>query len=607
MVEFQIGLYVFLVGEIPGVFLLCGDALLVLVETGEAVFHQLRHLPGFQRLPDEGMAAAYLGQACAVGDEHRFPELHGLDDGQPESLSLAGEEECLAIPVQPYLLLLADFSAEEGVAGGQGFDLLADVPGVAEVVVPADVEVVVGEEGHHVHQFLEILLLPYLSDGEKERPLPYECGSLPLAPLYVLHAVVDNSGLLLPTQAELLLNLFSHILGDGGDGICPVDGSLQLDVVFHPAEPPPFRQVVEVVYGQDVFSASPASPFQLLLVGGVPQVHGGQAFPEVFVELPPEVGGGYLRGEFPVAVGGQQIVEMQRAVVLLGKQSGVVVLQLSEAAAVIVDFGQIQKYCWFFHDVLWLKETGCHGFQPLPDPVGGDEAHSLLVAHSPAALFGQRDEVVGADAGEPLPLVGQPDVLGDVGRENGEGGHLQGLRHVPRAALVAEKELAVAEQGAQVGQRRCLDVGEDMRVVPQFPLVPQCGLPFLSREVEDDLSVKIPDNSLENVPHIFAGPHLVLQSGGGSGHDDGFGEVNASLLHQRAVFLLPLFWDIEPEIRAFLYGSYRREGVEEHVVLLQAASRTLLVVGNPVVQYPLPVFLPASYSERRGQGEEGEP
>ena len=113
-----------------------------------------------------------------------------------------------------------------------------------------------------------------------------------------------------------------------------------------------------------------------------------------------------------------------------------------------------------------------------------------------------------------------------------------------------KSQLLISAQRA--GSEGGFDIGENMGVILQFLLVTKGDFLFLTGKIEDNLCVKVLDDSSENVFHILAGPYLVLQSGSRRCHDDGTGKINSLFLHKRVVVFFLLPGDIKAEFTAFL-------------------------------------------------------
>ena len=147
--------------------------------------------------------------------------------------------------------------------------MFAHYLGIGKMVVATDVEVVVGEVLHHIHQQVEVLLGADLSDGKEERSASGEGWSCFRLIRDVFHTIVDDTDRF-ALQVELFLNLFAHEFGNAGDSICLIDGMLQNELVLLLANPVLFGEVVQIVDGQHKLATFPTAAFQLLLSGGVP-------------------------------------------------------------------------------------------------------------------------------------------------------------------------------------------------------------------------------------------------------------------------------------------------------------------------------------------------
>ena len=223
-----------------------------------------------------------------------------------------------------------------------------------------------------------------------------------------------------------------------------------------------------------------------------------------------------------------------------------------------------------------------HGLEAIPDGVGSHEGQALGIGETTVELLLIGHEVVGTDAGEAVAFVGEPDGFLDVGREDGEGGDVERLGYVARSAFVAEEEIAIGGEGAEVRQRGCLDGGEDMGVVAEFLLIAECYIAFLACEIEDDLCVEGMDDATEDIFHGLGREDFVFESCGGCGDDDGAREVDASLLHELAVALTVLVADIEAELLGESEVGDFAKRTHKEVVLLDAVAGSLGVVVNAV-------------------------
>lgn len=139
-----------------------------------------------------------------------------------------------------------------------------------------------------------------------------------------------------------------------------------------------------------------------------------------------------------------------------------------------------------------------------------------------------------------------------------------------RSAFVSEEEVAVGDESAEVGQCRCFDVGEDVRVVAEFVLVAQCDVAFASGKVEDNLCIVSVDDASQKCLHDRCGQDLVFESCGGCCHDDGPCEVDAFLLHEVVIVLFSVWVDVEAECLRLVNGGNLCKGFEQHVVLFES-------------------------------------
>ena len=85
------------------------------IEMGKEVVDACNECGGLQIVPYMGVTSGYLGQTGAGSDEHGLAELHGFDGWESEPFSLAGEEECLTIGIEPDALGVGDFACETDI------------------------------------------------------------------------------------------------------------------------------------------------------------------------------------------------------------------------------------------------------------------------------------------------------------------------------------------------------------------------------------------------------------------------------------------------------------------------------------------------------------
>lgn len=184
----------------------------VLIEVGQVGAYAFGHGVGLDVVPHEGMSSGYFGQTGEGCDEDGSSELHGFDDGQAESLALAWEEEGVAVGIEPDALCVGDLACEQYI--GEvfvGYALTNVLPGV-EVVVAADVEIVVGKMLHHVEQQMEVLFPSNLPDGEEEGLMRAGKGRLGLWFLVdAFDGIVDDLQFA-SAEVEVRLNFVCHEL-----------------------------------------------------------------------------------------------------------------------------------------------------------------------------------------------------------------------------------------------------------------------------------------------------------------------------------------------------------------------------------------------------------
>src|SRR3712207_9543785 len=130
-----------------------------------------------------------------------------------ESLKPAGENKGGTVAVEPVFLGVRNLSHKAHTALALLLDELTELPGILEMVVAGDVELVFGQVGHHPHQRVKVLLLTYLTNGKEETlvVILHESGTAtgPFRTVNIGNAVIDNLHVLL---ADVVMG--RHVLGN---------------------------------------------------------------------------------------------------------------------------------------------------------------------------------------------------------------------------------------------------------------------------------------------------------------------------------------------------------------------------------------------------------
>ena len=220
-------------------------------------------------MPISRSVAAHLGQAGAVGQQHRLTEVQRLDRRQAKALSQRRKHEGLAVCIQPGLLRIADQREDAHVAQPPGVAACLQF-GVARRRRAGQHQLPLGPQRHHVQQSLDVLGPRHAADVEQERLLAQAhhwrlCGGAEVA-----HAVVDGAAQTLPSQVPRQVG--ANVFADGHHGVVARQQAAHAAGVAPAAEASLDVHEVQVVHGTQAAASAAWRRVAVELRQRVPQL-----------------------------------------------------------------------------------------------------------------------------------------------------------------------------------------------------------------------------------------------------------------------------------------------------------------------------------------------
>ena len=134
-----------LIAEREGIFFHGGNPFWIFVKGSKISLYAFYHSFGLYVTPYEGMTTCDFRKASERCHKNSLSELHGLNGRQSESLSLAWEEKCLAMGIEPDALFIGYLTRELHIGYLFSLNSVADERTCLEMVIAADIKIVFGK------------------------------------------------------------------------------------------------------------------------------------------------------------------------------------------------------------------------------------------------------------------------------------------------------------------------------------------------------------------------------------------------------------------------------------------------------------------------------